>query len=166
VGFISDLPTHLVAAFRATLEEVLAADLIVHVRDISHAETEGQADDVMAILAELGVAVDAPLIEVWNKIDLVEEPALSARLAAAETRENVLALSAWTGQGIEALVTEITQRITPERHHAELSLDPAEGRKRAWLYEQGVVEEETMAADGLSLRVHWTQRQREAFEGL
>lgn len=166
VGFISDLPTHLVAAFRATLEEVLAADLIVHVRDISHAETEGQAEDVMAILAELGVAEDAPLIEVWNKIDLVEEPALSARLAAAETRANVIALSAWTGEGIEALVAEITPRITPDRHHAELSLEPSEGRKRAWLYEQGVVEEETMAADSLSLRVHWTQRQREAFEGL
>ena len=100
VGFISDLPTQLVAAFRATLEEVLDADLICHVRDISHAETEEQATDVATILRELGVPETAPMIEVWNKIDRLPDEQADAVSAMANRREAVFAVSALTGAGL------------------------------------------------------------------
>ncbi|WP_372614519.1 GTPase HflX, partial [Aquicoccus sp.] len=122
VGFISDLPTELVAAFRATLEEVLAADLIVHVRDISHPETQAQAEDVEAILASLGVADETPQIEVWNKIDLLDEGARGAAVNAAARDENVVALSAVTGQGVADLLARISDRLGGVRHESRVVL--------------------------------------------
>ena len=104
VGFISDLPTELVAAFRATLEEVLDADLICHVRDISHPETEEQAADVAAILRGLGVAETAPMIEVWNKIDKLDPEAKEGFAQRAAREENIFALSAVSGEGMQALL--------------------------------------------------------------
>jgi GTPase len=104
VGFISDLPTELVAAFRATLEEVLDADLILHVRDISHAQSAEQARDVMTILASLGVAEEAPLLEVWNKVDLVSPDDRAALAVQAERSEKVFPVSALTGEGLDALL--------------------------------------------------------------
>ena len=104
VGFISDLPTELVAAFRATLEEVLAADLIVHVRDISHPESAEQAEDVRAITESLGVAKETPQIEVWNKIDRLQGDALNAVMTQAARMEDVLAISAITGEGMDTLI--------------------------------------------------------------
>ena len=113
VGFISDLPTQLVAAFRATLEEVLEADLILHVRDIAHAESEIQAENVRAILAEMGIAQDeqqARMIEVWNKIDaLPPERAEALRQIAART-PRVAAISALTGEGVPALLDLVAER--------------------------------------------------------
>ncbi|MBF9031530.1 GTPase HflX [Rhodobacterales bacterium HKCCE3408] len=166
VGFISDLPTQLVAAFRATLEEVLAADLIVHVRDISHPETEAQAEDVREILEDLGVSEDTPLIEVWNKTDRLAPDALEERLAAAERRPDCLALSATTGAGIDRLLAEIAQRLTPPTETTHIDLAVAEGRKRAWLYDQGVVDAERRAGERLHFKVTWTDRQRRAFDRL
>lgn len=166
VGFISDLPTQLVAAFRATLEEVLDADLICHVRDISHAETEEQAADVAKILRELGVPDTAPMIEVWNKIDRLAPDAATAVTAMAERREGVFAVSAITGEGVGPLLASIAQTLSPPRHRSDLHLNHDDGRRRAWLYAQGVVEAEVAGEDATVLSVHWTDRQEQAFRRL
>ncbi|MGZ9809795.1 GTPase HflX [Pseudoroseicyclus sp. H15] len=165
VGFISDLPTELVAAFRATLEEVLEADLILHVRDISHAETEEQAEEVETILTSLGVNPDVPVIEVWNKIDLLPELAREAAERRAG-QEGPVAISAWTGQGVDALVETIANTLAPMRLEEEMLLPFADGRKRAWLHEQEVIEAEEQTEDGYLLRLRWTERQKERFAAL
>lgn len=166
VGFISDLPTQLVAAFRATLEEVLEADLIVHVRDISHPETAEQAADVAEILAALGVRADVPVLEVWNKLDLLDAAAREPLMAAAALRADVFPVSALTGEGLEALLAEVTDRLGEEREAAELTLGFADGRRRAWLHERGLVQEEEQTEDGWRLSVRWTAREAQAFRGL
>jgi len=163
VGFISDLPTELVAAFRATLEEVLEADLICHVRDISHPETEAQARDVTAILENLGVKDTTPQIEVWNKIDRLDEAGRRAALTQAARLETVQAVSATTGQGVDALVSAISQALSALRHVSTLHLGFDEGRKRAWLYEKDLVEDERQTEDGFVMTVHWSSRQEDQF---
>jgi GTP-binding protein HflX len=163
VGFISDLPTELVAAFRATLEEVLEADLICHVRDISHPETEAQARDVATILENLGVKDTTPQIEVWNKIDRLDEEARRAALTQAARLEEVQAVSAVTGQGVETLVSAISQALSALRHVSTLHLGFDEGRKRAWLYEKDLVEDERQTEDGFVMTVQWSARQEEQF---
>lgn len=166
VGFISDLPTQLVAAFRATLEEVLEADLILHVRDVAHPESEEQAQDVEAILDELGVGTETPKIEVWNKIDLLpSEPREAMRTQAART-ENVEAISSVTGEGVDALVAKVTQILDRDRVEETLTLGHGEGRRRAWLYDQGVVVDELKNEDGSDFRVRWTATQKARFERL
>lgn len=166
VGFISELPTQLVAAFRATLEEVLDADLIVHVRDISHDQTAEQAQDVASILESLGVTRDTPMIEVWNKIDLLPAESHDARVTEAARREGVFAASALTGAGLAPLLSAVAQAVSPPRERAVVSLPHAAGRKRAWLYGQGVVEGEVQGEDSVELTVNWTARQAAAFEAL
>jgi GTP-binding protein HflX len=166
VGFISDLPTQLVAAFRATLEEVLEADLILHVRDIAHPETEDQAADVRAILGELGVAGDTPVIEVWNKTDLLDPARRAALEAVAGRKDDVLTLSARTGEGMAALLEATAAALDETRTRRALHLDFAEGRKRAWLYDQGIVEEEREEDGGYALTVNWTARQEQRFRRL
>lgn len=168
VGFISDLPTELVAAFRATLEEVLEADLILHVRDISHPETEEQAADVAEILDSLGVDEDVAAIEVWNKIDALG-PDTRAALRRTDARtEGVQAVSALSGEGLEDLIAAIDralgEALDEERFPEELRLDFADGRARAWLHEAGVVEAEEAGETGLNLRLRWTARQKGSFE--
>lgn len=166
VGFISDLPTQLVAAFRATLEEVLDADLILHVRDISHPETTEQAGDVEAILSELGVSETAPQIDVWNKLDRLDAAGAEARRTEAERQPDVFAVSALTGDGLEPLLAAVADRVSAPRHTARVDLAHSEGRKRAWLFEQGVVEEEEPGKDSTILQVNWTARQEKAFRQL
>jgi GTP-binding protein HflX len=166
VGFISDLPTQLVAAFRATLEEVLDADLIVHVRDISHAQTEEQAKDVLAILHSLGVAEEAPLIEVWNKIDRLEGDAREAVLTQAGRTDNLFAISAVTGEGLDPLLAAIAEKVKDPRREERLSLTFAEGKKRAWLFDQGIVTAEVQTDTGYDVTVLWTTIQKERFARL
>ena len=166
VGFISDLPTQLVAAFRATLEEVLGADLIVHVRDIAHPESEEQAADVMSILSDLGVDGEVELIEAWNKVDLLDAARRAEVDAAADRRDDVFAISAWKGQGLDPLLAAVADRLSPPRFQTELNLPFSAGRKRAWLYEQGVVEDEVQGDDGVRFVVNWTARQQKAFREL
>jgi GTP-binding protein HflX len=166
VGFISDLPTQLVAAFRATLEEVLDADLIVHVRDISHPETEEQARDVMTILRDLGVAETAPMLEVWNKMDRVAPETAEALRATADRRDTVFAVSAVTGEGVEAMLAAVAETLSPPRHRSEVSLTHEDGRRRAWLFDQGVVEAEDAGEAETRLSVLWTDRQEQAFRKL
>ncbi|WP_289042261.1 GTPase HflX [uncultured Aliiroseovarius sp.] len=166
VGFISDLPTQLVAAFRATLEEVLAADLIVHVRDISHEGTDEQARDVEEIMTELGVKENTPQLEVWNKIDLLDEGQQDARRHEANRHDNVLVLSAVTGEGFDDLIVAIDAALDVPRVTETLHLSFADGRKRAWLFEKGVVETEEPDEDGWHLTVTWTDRQAAEYRTL
>jgi len=166
VGFISDLPTQLVAAFRATLEEVLDADLILHVRDISHPQSAEQAADVATILSGLGVADTAPKLEVWNKLDRLDPDASAARQVEADRRPGVFAISALTGDGLAPMLASIAETLSPPRHTKTVNLPHADGRKRAWLYDQGVVEAEDQGADGSRLTLHWTARQEKAFRDL
>lgn len=166
VGFISDLPTELVAAFRATLEEVLAADLILHVRDISHEQSDEQADDVNAILDSLGVDEDRPMFEVWNKIDQLPDDALDELTLIAQSDPNVSMVSAITGEGLDGLLEEITLRLEGKKSDVSFVLRYSEGRKRAWLFDQGVVEEEVQDEHGFNLRVRWTAKQEKRFRDL
>lgn len=166
VGFISNLPTELVAAFRATLEEVLSADLILHVRDIAHPETEAQAEDVRQILESLGIAEDRPVVEIWNKTDLLNPAARATVTARAARAPDVLLLSALSGEGSDALLERLATTLSEPVTQTELKLDFAEGRKRAWLFERGLVTEEQETETGFALSVTWTGRQRAAFEAL
>jgi len=135
VGFISDLPTMLISAFRATLEEVRAADVIVHVRDIAHADSDAQAKDVEAILAEVGVAGAADkLIEVWNKLDKLDAGHRAA-LAAGQGEGAPIPVSALTGEGVGALLQAIETRLARGRSLIDLELESADGQGLHWLYE-------------------------------
>lgn len=166
VGFISDLPTELVAAFRATLEEVLGAQLIIHVRDISHPDTVSQARDVHDILSSLGVKEQTPMIEVWNKIDRLEPAEHDATLASVARQDDTCAISAVTGEGLDSLLDQITRKLEWAKHITTLTLPFSAGRKRAWLHDQGVVEEETQTDDGFNITVLWTARQEKRYREL
>jgi GTP-binding protein HflX len=138
VGFVSDLPTHLVAAFRATLEEVLEADLILHVRDIAHEDSRAQAKDVVDVLAILGLDARDParVVEVLNKIDLLpadERDRLAAEPATADEPERI-AVSAATGEGVDRLVARIEDRLNRDRATFDLTVPAADGALLAWLY--------------------------------
>lgn len=166
VGFISDLPHELVAAFRATLEEVLEADLILHVRDISHPETEEQAADVGDILETLGVDEDVALIEVWNKIDCLGEQTRAALLVQDARRGDVQAVSALTGEGLASLVETIESRLGEETTDEVLHLGFSEGRRRAWLHAAGLVRAESQTDDGWRLDLRWTARKKAEFAAI
>jgi GTP-binding protein HflX len=163
VGFISDLPTELVAAFRATLEEVLDADLIVHVRDISHPQSEEQSKDVMLILESLGVAEGSPLVEVWNKIDRLDDDTREAIKTKADRTEELYAVSSITGDGLEELLDDLAGKLKDPRTEVVLTLSFAQGRERAWLFEQGIVTDDAQTDDGYAMTVFWTSLQKERF---
>ncbi|HVY57700.1 MAG TPA: GTPase HflX [Xanthobacteraceae bacterium] len=152
VGFISDLPTMLVAAFRATLEEVIEADLILHVRDVSHGDTQAQSRDVEQVLEELGIAPqDSRLLEVWNKIDLVDahERTRLANLAERAPADRRPALvSAVTGEGIDSLIALIDDRLSMARVTLQLVLDPADGAGVSWLHRHAEVMDKAVQEDG------------------
>jgi GTPase len=140
VGFISDLPTHLIAAFRATLEEVVEADLVIHLRDISDPDTAAQAEDVERILADLGVdATDKKhVIEVWNKIDLLDE-GNRARLLGDGAEQPPIAISAATGEGLDALAAAIEERVSGGLEAVTVTLRPHQMGLMDWLYRNGEV---------------------------
>ena len=139
VGFISDLPTTLVAAFRATLEEVREADIVVHVRDISHPETAEQKDDVETVLEELGFDHEPKMIEVLNKIDLLEPVARAAVLERARRNVAVAALSAISGEGCDAFLACLEEELEQGSRVLQLALNGSEGAAIAWLYRHGNV---------------------------
>ena len=192
VGFISDLPTQLVAAFRATLEEVTAADLIVHVRDIASAETAAQKTQVLEVLADLGVMagegadpdgaaanragtaaeLDIPIIEVWNKWDLLE-PARAAELRdlIATRGEAVVPVSALTGAGCEELVERLGHLLSGDAQVHDFVLAAGDGQRIAWLHARGEVMHEQAAGDGpdgprLRLTVRLSPREAGRFAAL
>jgi GTPase len=141
VGFISDLPTTLVAAFRATLEEVIEADLILHVRDISHPDSQAQAEDVATVLKELGVGDGAgpKQFEVWNKADLLSAEDQATWQARAARRDDVAMISAVTGQGVEALKARLAVGLRQQSRIVALEIPAAEGAALAWLHRNGEV---------------------------
>jgi len=155
VGFISDLPTMLISAFRATLEEVRAADVIVHVRDIAHADSDAQSRDVEAILAELGVGDRADrVIEALNKLDRLDDNERATLTQDHGPRAAApLAVSAMTGEGIDRLLEAIEDRMARGRSLVELTLDPADGKGLHWLYEHAEVMSRSDQDDGLRLTV-------------
>lgn len=163
VGFISALPTELVAAFRATLEEVLGADLIVHVRDISHADTVAQARDVDTILNVLGLAEDRPRIEVWNKLDLLSDDDREAAETRAARDDAVFAISALSGDGVGPLLTAIAASLQGAHYTSVLNLTFAEGKRRAWLFAEDIVTSETQSETGFDITVNWTAAQESRF---
>ncbi|MFD2233448.1 GTPase HflX [Phaeospirillum tilakii] len=141
VGFISDLPHELVAAFRATLEEVLEADVVVHVRDISHPDSAAQATDVETVLRELGVGelVDDGLLEALNKIDRLDPAGREELLNQSRRHPNQIPLSAVSGEGLPALLAEIDQRLGQGRAVLDVALALSDGATIAWLYRHGEV---------------------------
>jgi GTP-binding protein HflX len=153
VGFISDLPTMLVAAFRATLEEVIEADLILHVRDVSHEDTQAQSLDVEEVLRQLGIAPQdsARLIEVWNKVDRLDDEARSRIRNLAERQpaeRHPVLVSALSGEGLDGLAAEIEQRLAARRVTLDLVLDAADGAGVSWLHRHTEVMTKTLRDDG------------------
>ena len=152
VGFISDLPTMLVAAFCATLEEVIEADVILHVRDVSHGDSEAQLHDVEKVLGELGIAAaDRRLIEVWNKIDCLDTEARTRVLNLVERRSadrRPVAVSALIGEGMSSLLAAIEARLGESRQTIEVSVDPADGAGLSWLYRHSEVLAKDVHDDG------------------
>ncbi len=141
VGFISDLPTSLIAAFRATLEEVIGADLILHVRDVSHPESDAQAQDVSRVLEELGIGEDRAdrIIEVWNKADLLEPEARAMREAQVHRHANFALVSAITREGLPKLLSMIEDKLGSVNQIYQIFLDPRDGEGQAWLHQRGEV---------------------------
>ncbi len=158
VGFISDLPTMLVAAFRATLEDVIEADVLLHVRDVSHGETQAQAADVASVLRELDIDPEETgrIIEVWNKADLLGPEERERLLAQAqrmpEERRPAL-VSALTGQGLEELMQVIEARISKGRPTFHVVLDPSDGKSLNWLYENAEILGRDNRDEAVALRV-------------
>ncbi len=143
VGFVSDLPTQLIAAFRATLEEVISADIIVHVRDIAHAESDAQRDDVLAILSDLGIGISAEsgpeMIELWNKVDLLSDERRAEFIPKAGRSGNILMISAEKGEGIDAFRQLLSDGIVKGNQLRSLKLKSDDGAALAWLHGRGMV---------------------------
>lgn len=156
VGFISDLPTMLIAAFRATLEQVLDADVILHVRDISRHDTAAQREDVIDVLGELGVdyAHDERIFEVLNKIDMCDDDARGDIMRKVQGADNLIAISAVTGQGIDTLLEVVDSYIARNRRPHHFTLPHSAGKAIAWLYENAEIIERTDTNENVRLLIH------------
>ena len=164
VGFISNLPTELIAAFRATLEEVLSADLIIHVRDIAHENTEDQDYEVNRVLQSLGVSDNTPILEVWNKIDLLEPEKRNSLKNTANRRKNICAISSLTHDGINSFIKEVKRKIEPKKFFDTLIVPFEFGDRKAWLHKNGVVVDEFYTDNGFKLEVNWTSDQKAKYQ--
>ncbi|NML05252.1 GTPase HflX [Sphingomonas sp. G-3-2-10] len=163
VGFVSELPTQLVAAFKATLEEVVSADLLIHVRDIAHPDSEAQRTDVEKVLGEIGVSLETPRFEAWNKLDLLDDERREEALAEATKREDVVALSAWTGEGVAILIEAVAARLTEGHRRYTILLDPADGAGAAWLHQHGEVIDQSIEGERVVYEVRMAPRDFERF---
>ena len=163
VGFISDLPTHLVAAFRATLEEVLEADLVLHVRDMSDVDNQAQSADVLRILNDLGIDEaegERRILEVWNKIDRLEPEAHDAMVQKSSGMKNVIAVSAISGEGVDRLMDEISRRLSGVMTETTVTLPVDKLALLPWLYDHAIVDSREDNEDGsvtLDLRLSETE---------
>lgn len=168
VGFISDLPTHLVAAFRATLEEVLEADLILHVRDMADPDNGAQSADVLRILDDLGIDEkerSERIIEVWNKIDRLDPENREGLQQKAAGRENVLPVSAVSGEGVDTLLDQISERLSGVLTEATITVPADKHAVISWLYENAIVDSREDLEDGsVELDVRLTDRQANELE--
>ena len=163
VGFVSELPTQLVAAFKATLEEVVSADLLVHVRDVAHPDSAAQKADVEQVLAEIGVGEGTPVIEAWNKLDLLEGEARDDLLAEAARRDDVVALSALGGEGVDTLIATIAARLTEGHQRYTITLDAGDGAGAAWLHQHGEVLAQEVEGDHAVYEVRMAPADYERF---
>ncbi|MBL8655719.1 MAG: GTPase HflX, partial [Alphaproteobacteria bacterium] len=166
VGFVSDLPHDLVAAFRATLEEVLAADIVLHVRDVSHPESESQAKDVRTVLTELGRAGEGEdrFVEVYNKLDRLDPESREVWIARASREDDAVCVSALTGEGADDLLQHIDKRLAASRQTVEYDLPYGDGASLAWLHEHGQVLEEHQEESHLHVVVALDPADRQRFE--
>jgi GTP-binding protein HflX len=155
VGFVSDLPTELIAAFRATLEEVREADLLVHVRNMAHSDREAQREDVEDVLASLGLAEEGapPRIEAWNKVDLLSEEERLRLYEEARRREDVVPISAVTGEGLDSLRERMAECLRSEEKVHRIRLPASAGEKIAWLHARGEVLDQQLDHDQVQLSV-------------
>jgi len=155
VGFVSDLPTELIAAFRATLEEVRSADLLVHVRNMAHPDREAQREDVEDVLVSLGLAEEGapPRLEAWNKVDLLSEDERLRFYEEARRRDDVVPISAVTGEGLDELREKMAQYLRSNEQVHEIRVDAAEGEKIAWLHSRGEVLDQRVDRDKVELSV-------------
>ena len=157
VGFVSELPTQLVAAFQATLEEVIDADLILHVRDIAHEDSEAQRGDVIRVLGEIGIVTSgegaSPLIEIWNKIDLLDPEARLLIEGEAMRRDDVILVSAISGEGCDTLLARLSAALTVTQHVHSVAVDASEGAAIAWLHAHGAVIDEVLDEDQMLINV-------------
>ena len=168
VGFVSDLPTELIAAFRATLEEVREADLLVHVRNIAHPDREAQREDVEDVLASLGLAEEGtpPRIEAWNKIDLLSAEERGRVLEEAKRREDVVPVSAVTGEGLDALRERMAACLRRGEEVHEIRLPASAGERIAWLHARGEVIEQKLDHDEVALSVRLSPDNWARFQAL
>ncbi len=168
VGFVSDLPTELIAAFRATLEEVASADLLIHVRDMAHPDRDAQAGDVEDVLASLGIGEgEGPArLEAWNKADLMNDAERQALLAEAERREDVVPISATTGWGVDRLSEQMAETLRSETEVHLIRLDMNEGSRLAWLHARGEVIDQKMDGNWLELSVRLSPENWARFQAL
>ena len=162
VGFVSDLPTQLVAAFRATLEEVISADLIVHVRDIAHPDSDAQRADVERVLADIGA--EAPRIEAWNKLDALDPEQRPLAEAEAGKRDDVVLISALTGEGVDALKRLASDRLTGANRLRHVEVPIGDGAAAAWLHEHGEVLAETIGHDAIAYDVRLSDNDWNRFQ--
>jgi len=174
VGFVSDLPTQLVAAFRATLEEVTGADLLLHVRDIAHPDSDAQAEDVLDVLGEIGVGPGAPhaeagegapIIEVWNKVDLLDPEGRAAVEGEAARRNDVVLVSASTGEGVENLRRLVADRLSSGDRVRTLSIPLVDGAALAWLHMHGEVLGQEVEGERLIVEVRLSDANMARFRG-
>ena len=155
VGFVSDLPTELIAAFRATLEEVREADLLIHVRNMAHPDSEAQKDDVEDVLASLGLAEEGspPRIEAWNKVDLLSEEDRNRLYEEAKRRNDVVPISAVSGEGLEALREKASERLRSGEQLHHIRVSASDGSRIAWLHSRGEVVDQALVEDEIQLSV-------------
>jgi GTP-binding protein HflX len=169
VGFVSNLPTELVAAFRATLEEVASADLILHVRDIHHPDSDAQKTDVEQVLTSLGLGEgdgDPPRLEVWNKIDLLSGDDQEAVLNEAARRDDVVTLSALSGEGTDSLFTRMGQMLREGASVHHLRLPAGDGQRIAWLHRSGEVLDSRSEGDEMFLAVRLSPENWQRWQSL
>ena len=163
VGFISDLPTELIAAFSATLEEVLNSDLILHVRDIAHRESDNQFTNVNKTLKAIGITREKNIIEVWNKADLLNSEEQFRLQNVIKRRENVFLVSGHKKEGFEELVNGISKALNSEKITEWLKIPLASWHKRSWLYKNVNVLKETFDNDEINLKVDWAPHHKQKY---
>jgi GTP-binding protein HflX len=168
VGFVSDLPTELIAAFRATLEEVRSADLLIHVRNMAHPDTEAQREDVEDVLASLGLAEEGtpPRIEAWNKLDLLSDEGRARLLEEAARREDVVPISALTGEGLDGLRDMMAEKLRNGEQVHEILLPAGDGGRIAWLHSRGEVIEQQFGDSEVQLSVRLSPENWARFQAL
>ena len=165
VGFVSELPTQLVAAFKATLEEVVSADLLIHVRDVAHPDTLAQKADVESVLADIGVGEGTPVIEAWNKLDLLDLDEREELVGEAVRRDDVVAISALSGEGVDELVRTVSDRLTAGHVRYTITLDAGDGAGAAWLHQHGEVLGQEVEGDAAVYEVRMAPGDYERFAG-